>query len=252
MNSPTNNWQGLSIFLPLLSNFKTMKKKLIIAIDGHSSCGKSTVAKQVAKQLNYTYIDSGAMYRAVTLFCIKNQLIEGDKVDSEHLQKRIDEINIHFTFDAKNHRYLTWLNNELVEDAIRTIEVSDKVSPVSKIGFVREKLVYLQQKMGAKGGIVMDGRDIGTVVFPNADVKLFMTASVEVRAQRRYDELRAKGDNVSFSEVADNIAKRDFIDQNREISPLVQAADAIVIDNSELTREQQLDKIIDIVKHKLA
>ncbi len=222
-------------------------KKLVIAIDGHSSCGKSTVAKQLAKKLNYTYIDSGAMYRAVTLFCIQNNLVNGDVVNIEGLQNSIDDIKIHFTFDEENQQYLTWLNNVLVEDEIRTIEVSDKVSPVSKIGFVRTKLVKLQQDLGEAGGIVMDGRDIGTVVFPNADVKIFMTASVEVRAKRRYDELMAKGDNVSFEEVAKNIEKRDYIDQNREIAPLKQANDAIVVDNSFLTREEQLQKIIGFV-----
>lgn len=228
------------------------KKKLVIAIDGHSSCGKSTVAKQLAKNLNYTYIDSGAMYRAITLFAMQQNLVMGDNVDIEGLQNKIDNIKIHFTFDKAKQRYLTWLNDALVEDEIRTIAISDKVSLVSKIGFVRTKLVKLQQDLGKKGGIVMDGRDICTVVFPNADVKLFMTASVEVRAKRRYDELIAKGDNVSFEEVAKNIEKRDFIDQNREIAPLKKADDAIVIDNSFLTREEQLKKIVDIVNNQLS
>ncbi len=222
---------------------------LVIAIDGHSSCGKSTAAKQLAKKLNYTYIDSGAMYRAVTLFSIQNNLVNGDVVDIDGLKNSIDNIKIHFTFDEENQRYLTWLNNVIVEDEIRTIEVSDKVSPVSKIGFVRSKLVKLQQDLGKTGGIVMDGRDIGTVVFPNADVKIFMTASVDVRAKRRFDELIAKGDKVSFNEVEKNIAKRDYIDQNREIAPLKQADDAIVIDNSFLTREEQLQKILNIVNN---
>lgn len=224
------------------------KEKLVIAIDGFSSCGKSTVAKQLAKELNYTYIDSGAMYRVVTLFCMQNNLISNDNVDVEGLRMRIDEIKIHFTFDESKQQYLTWMNSVLVEDDIRKIEVSDKVSLVSKIDFVREKLVKLQQELGKKGGIVMDGRDIGTVVFPNADVKLFMTASVEVRAKRRYDELIEKGDQVSYNEVAENIAKRDFIDQNRDIAPLKQASDAIVVDNGNLTREEQLQKIISIVR----
>lgn len=224
------------------------KDNLVIAIDGFSSCGKSTVAKQLAKKLNYTYIDSGAMYRVITLFCMKNDLISNDIIDVEGLRKRMDEIKIHFTFDEKKQQYLTWMNETLVEDDIRNITVSDKVSLVSKIDFVREKLVKLQQELGVKGGIVMDGRDIGTVVFPNADVKLFMTASVDVRAKRRYDELIAKGDEVSYKAVAENIAKRDFIDQNRDIAPLKQADDAIVIDNGNLTREEQLHKIIEIVK----
>lgn len=227
----------------------TDKKKLVIAIDGFSSCGKSTVAKQLAKQLGYTYIDSGAMYRVVTLFAMQNNLISGDVVDAAELKKKINEIKIHFTFDEQSQQYLTWMNAILVENDIRKIEVSDKVSLVSKIDFVRKKLVKLQQELGEQGGIVMDGRDIGTVVFPNADVKLFMTASVEVRAKRRYDELIEKGDKVSYNEVAENIAKRDYLDQNREIAPLKQADDAIVIDNSNLSREEQLQKILEIVKH---
>lgn len=225
-------------------------KKLTIAIDGHSSCGKSTVAKSLAQKLNYTYIDSGAMYRVVTLFCMKNNLIENDVIKTDQLQALINNIHIHFTFDHENQKYLTWLNNELVEDEIRTIEVSNKVSLVSKIGFVREKLVALQQEMGKQGGIVMDGRDIGTVVFPAADLKIFMTASVQVRAQRRYKELSDKGDQVSFEEVAENIEKRDFLDQNREISPLKKADDAFELDNSDLTREEQLQKIIILVDEK--
>lgn len=223
-------------------------KGKIIAIDGFSSCGKSTVAKQLAKQLNYTYIDSGAMYRVITLFCMKHNLINQAQVDESTLRNRISEVKIHFTFDEVNQQYLTWMNQELVEDEIRSIEVSNNVSLVSKIGFVREKMVALQQEMGEAGGIVMDGRDIGTVVFPNADVKIFMTASVDVRAKRRYDELISKGDSVSYEDVAKNIADRDYIDQNRDIAPLKQAQDAIVLDNSELSREEQLQKLIDIVK----
>lgn len=224
---------------------KALKK--IIAIDGFSSCGKSTAAKQLAKTLDYTYIDSGAMYRVVTLFCMQNKLIDETGVNVPALQKRIDDISIQFTFDKEKQRYLTWMNNQLVEDAIRSIEVSNNVSLVSKIDFVREKLVKLQQELGKQGGIVMDGRDIGTVVFPNADVKVFMTASVEVRAKRRYDELKAKGDDVSYDEVAKNIADRDYMDQNRDIAPLKQAQDSIVLDNGNLTREEQLTKLIEIV-----
>lgn len=226
---------------------ESKESQKIIAIDGFSSCGKSTVAKQLAKTLNYTYIDSGAMYRVVTLFCMQNNLINGKEINVEELKSRIDEIGIHFTFDKEQQRYLTWMNGKIVEDDIRTIQVSNNVSLVSKIGFVRERLVRLQQELGEKGGIVMDGRDIGTVVFPNADVKIFMTASVEVRAKRRYDEIMAKGDDVSYEEVANNIAERDFIDQNRDIAPLKQAEDAIVVDNGNLTREEQLIKMIEIV-----
>lgn len=226
-------------------------KKLTIAIDGHSSCGKSTVAKSIAKLLGYTYIDSGAMYRAVTLFCIKKDLIHEGEVDEAKLKEQLGNIKIHFTFDTEKQQYLTWLNDELVEDEIREIEVSDNVSTISKIGAVREKLVLLQQEMGKKGGIVMDGRDIGTVVFPNADIKIFMTASVDVRAQRRFDELNAKGSLVSFEEIRSNIEKRDYMDQNREIAPLKQADDAILIDNSFLTRKEQLNNIIELVNEKI-
>lgn len=225
-------------------------KKLTIAIDGHSSCGKSTVAKDLAKQLKYTYIDSGAMYRSITLMAMQNNLVNGDAVNETVLRKLMETVTIHFTFDEENQKYLTWLNNVLVEDKIRTIEISDNVSIVSKIGFVRSKLVEMQQKLGEQGGMIMDGRDIGTVVFPNADLKIFMTASVKVRAQRRYDEMIANGDNVDFEQVSQNIEKRDYIDQNREIAPLKQAHDAIVLDNSNITKAEQLEKLIDLVKQK--
>ena len=229
----------------------TSKKRITIAIDGHSSTGKSTVAKNLSKVLGYTYIDSGAMYRVVTLYCMKNNLIQGDSIDEERLRQMLDSINIHFTFDEANQQYLTWLNNELVENEIREIEVSDNVSIVSKIGFVREKLVQLQQEMGKDGGIVMDGRDIGTVVFPDAELKIFMTASADVRAKRRYDELVAKGSSVSLKEIKDNIEKRDYIDQNREIAPLRQAEDAYLLDNSNITREEQLNKLLELVNTKI-
>jgi cytidylate kinase len=225
-------------------------KKITIAIDGHSSCGKSTVAKDVSKELGYTYIDSGAMYRTVTLFCIQNHLIQGDTVDEHKLRALMDSIHIHFTFDANTEHYITWLNHQVVEEKIRTIEVSDQVSLVSKIGFVREKMVKLQQELGKDGGIVMDGRDIGTVVFPDAELKIFMTASSEVRAQRRYAELLSGGHKVTLLEVKENIEKRDFIDANREIAPLRQADDAVVLDNSYLTKEEQLQKIIDLVNER--
>lgn len=221
--------------------------KLTIAIDGYSSCGKSTVAKSLAKKLNYTYIDSGAMYRAITLFCIQNNWIKNQRIALEALQKNIDKVKIHFTYDEKNQQYLTWLNDVLIEDEIRNIAVSEKVSLVSKIGFVREHMVALQQAMGKDGGIVMDGRDIGTVVFPDADLKIFMTASVEVRAQRRFNELQKKGENITFKAVADNIKQRDYLDENRDISPLRKAADAYVLDNSSLTRNEQLNKILNLV-----
>ncbi len=227
-----------------------MTKNLTIAIDGHSSTGKSTVAKSVAKMLGYTYIDSGAMYRAVTYYCLKNGLIYNGCVNEQRLAQLLPDLEIHFTFDTQKEQYLTWLNQTLVEEPIRQLEVSNHVSLVSKIGFVRERLVALQQAMGLKGGIVMDGRDIGTVVFPNAEVKIFMTASAQVRAQRRFDELVAKGEKVNFDEVKANIEMRDHIDQNRDISPLVQAPDAVVLDNSYLTREEQLQFILDLVSQK--
>ncbi len=222
-------------------------KKLTIAVDGHSSCGKSTVAKSIAKQLGYTYIDTGAMYRAVTLYCIKNNIINNGVIDENKLKEHLDKIKIHFTYDKEKDRYLTWLNDDLIENEIREIEVSNNVSLISKIGFVRERMVQLQREMGKNGGVVMDGRDIGTVVFPDADVKIFMTASADIRAQRRYDELTAKGSKVSFDEIKKNIEERDFIDQNREIAPLKQADNAILIDNSNLTREEQLNKILEII-----
>jgi cytidylate kinase len=224
--------------------------KLIIAIDGHSSCGKSTVAKSLAEILKYTYIDSGAMYRAVTLFCMRKEIIKDGEVDEERLLKYLSAINIHFSYNKEKKQYLTWLNDELVEDEIREMAVSNNVSLISKIEIVRNKLVKIQQQMGKKGGIVMDGRDIGSVVFPNADIKIFMTASVEVRAKRRYDELVNKGNTVLLEDIKQNIEKRDYLDQNRDIAPLVQAEDAILLDNSLLTREEQLNKILDIIDAK--
>ncbi len=227
-------------------------KNPIIAIDGHSSCGKSTLAKQLAKHFNYLYIDTGAMYRAVTLFCMQNNLIDNNKVKQEELKKRIGEVNISFTFDEQTKTHKTCLNGKVVEQEIRKMEVSDKVSYVSEIGFVRDKMTDLQRKIGNEGGVVMDGRDIGTAVFPNAEVKIFMTASAQIRAQRRYDELKDKNPNLLFDEVLKNVEKRDFIDQNRDIAPLKQADDAFVVDNSNLTREEQLQKVIEIVNNRLS
>lgn len=228
------------------------QKKLIIAIDGHSSCGKSTVAKQLANYLKYIYLDSGAMYRATTLFCINENLIVGEKVEKERLKKRIDELTIDFVFNEQTERYETKLNGKLVEEEIRSVSVSDKVSLVSRIDFVRERMTALQRQFGEKGGIVMDGRDIGTVVFPNADIKIFMTASAKIRAERRYKELKDRVSNLSFQEILENVEKRDFIDQNRAIAPLKKAEDAFLLDNSHLTQEEQLKKIIKIVEQKLS
>ena len=228
-------------------------KQLTIAIDGFSSCGKSTVAKELARKLGYIYVDTGAMYRAVTLYCMRNSIIDADgNVDEPRLKQEIENIGITFTYDKQTGVNTTWLNGECVEDEIRRIEVSNKVSYVSRIDFVRTQMVKLQQQMGRKGGIVMDGRDIGTVVFPNADLKIFMTASPEVRAQRRYDELTAKGEKVTFDEILENVNQRDYIDQHREVSPLRQADDAHVVDNSQMTRDEQFAVILQLVEEAKA
>lgn len=213
--------------------------KIVIAIDGFSSCGKSTMAKDLARKIGYIYIDSGAMYRAVTLFCLNRGLIDGDTVDTEALRPLMAEIHIEFRLNPATGKADTYLNGENVEQEIRSMRVSDKVSPVSAIPFVRTALVALQQEMGRQKGIVMDGRDIGTTVFPDAELKIFVTASAATRAQRRVDELRAKGVSVDFDEVVANIVKRDHIDQTRKESPLRKADDAIELDNSTLTIEQQ-------------
>ncbi|MGV8138722.1 MAG: (d)CMP kinase [Mangrovibacterium sp.] len=224
------------------------KKKIMIAVDGHSSCGKSTLAKELAKALGYIYLDSGAMYRAVTLFAIRNQLTENGKVDEQRLIDRLNEIKIDFRFNPVTRQNDTFLNDENVEEEIRRIAVSSYVSPVATIAEVRHALVKQQQEMGCSKGIVMDGRDIGTVVFPQAELKLFMTATPEVRAQRRYDELKAKGLQVNYQEILENIQERDRIDSGREISPLKKADDALVLDNSYLTRREQLDWTLDKVR----
>jgi CMP/dCMP kinase len=217
-----------------------IKMSIIIAIDGHSSCGKSSFAKSIASELNYLYIDSGAMYRAVTLFAMRNGLITNGKVDVEGLEKRLLDVDIDF---KKNQigAYETYMNGENIENDIRTMQVSENVSEVSKIKTVRSRLVALQQKMGTRKEIVMDGRDIGTVVFPDAELKLFMTASLDIRAQRRYKELAEKGTEVSLSDVRDNLAQRDYLDENRTESPLIKANDAIILDNSDLTPPQQME-----------
>ncbi len=215
-------------------------KDIVIAFDGHSSCGKSTVAKAVAKELSYTFIDSGAMYRAVTFLALEKKLISGKDIKIEELKIELNSIDIKFIKNKITGQQETFLNGENIERKIRGIEVSNSVSYISELDFVRIKLVALQQKMGIRKKIVMDGRDIGTVVFPDAELKFFMTASVKVRTQRRYKELIEKGDKVTFEEIKENIEKRDYIDQNREISPLKKADDAIILDNSNLNREEQL------------
>ena len=214
-------------------------KKITIAIDGYSSCGKSTMAKDLAREIGYIYIDSGAMYRAVTLYCLDNGIFTEAGIDVERLKKEILNLSISFQLNPETQRPITCLNGVNVEDRIRTMEVSSHVSPIAALGFVREALVKQQQEMGKAKGIVMDGRDIGTVVFPDAELKIFVTASVGTRAQRRYDELRAKGQEASYEEILANVKERDHIDMNREVSPLRQAADAILLDNSQLTIEEQ-------------
>ena len=214
-------------------------KKITIAIDGYSSCGKSTMAKDLAREVGYIYIDSGAMYRAVTLYCLENQLFTEEGIDTTKLEAALPDIHISFQLNPDTQRPMTFLNGENVEDRIRTMEVSSHVSPVAAVPFVREALVKQQQDMGKEKGIVMDGRDIGTAVFPEAELKIFVVASAKIRAQRRYDELKAKGQEASYDEILANVKERDYIDQNREVSPLRQADDAILLDNSNLTIGEQ-------------
>lgn len=215
-------------------------KKIIIAIDGHSSSGKSTMAKELAKEIGYTYIDSGAMYRAVTLYCLRHGLFDGDRIDEEALRAALPKIEIAFHPNAETGRADTCLNGEDVEREIRGMAVADKVSPVAALGFVRHALVEKQREMGKAKGVVMDGRDIGTVVFPDAELKIFVTASPEVRAQRRLDELKAKGmPDVTYEEVLANVRKRDEIDSTRAEGPLRRADDALLLDNSRMTIEEQ-------------
>jgi cytidylate kinase len=227
------------------------QQKIIIAIDGHSSCGKSTIAKAVAAQFGYAFIDSGAMYRAVTLFALRNHLIADGVVNEQSLIELLPEIKIEFRYNPGKQKSDTYLNDENVEDEIRQLPVSQNVSPVATISEVRAEMVRQQQAMGKSKGIVMDGRDIGTVVFPDAELKLFVTASPEIRAQRRFDELTAKGETVSFEEILQNVQERDFIDSTRETSPLKKADDAVVLDNSCMTREEQMQWVVEKVQEKL-
>lgn len=215
-------------------------KKISIAIDGHSSCGKSTMAKDLARELGYVYVDTGAMYRSVTLFAIQNKLFDAEgHINADELKDRMGEIEISFKYNDRTGRPDTYLNGRLVEDEIRTMEVSSKVSPIAALPFVREALVAQQRRIGKDKGVIMDGRDIGTVVFPDAELKIFVTASAEVRARRRYDELRAKGMDADYDSILKNVKERDYLDSHREVSPLRKADDAIELDNSELTIEQQ-------------
>ena len=214
-------------------------KKITIAIDGYSSCGKSTMAKDLAREIGYIYIDSGAMYRAVTLYSLQKGFFTERGIDTEALKTAMPDIHISFRLNPETQRPMTFLNDTNVEDAIRSMEVSSHVSPIAALGFVREALVRQQQEMGKAKGIVMDGRDIGTVVFPDAELKIFVTATPEIRAQRRFDELKAKGQEGSFEEILENVKQRDYIDQHREVSPLRKADDALLLDNSNLSIEQQ-------------
>lgn len=224
-----------------------MKKQITIAIDGFSSTGKSTLAKQLAQQLGYIYVDTGAMYRAVAYFAMQNQLISVDSFNKVDLVNQLKNIVLEFKFNTELGFAEMYLNGANVEKAIRTIEVSGYVSKVAEVSEVRAKLVEQQQEMGKNKGIVMDGRDIGTVVFPDAELKIFMTASAATRAQRRFDELVQKGDSVSYDEVLKNVEERDYIDTHREDSPLVMAKDAVEIDNSHLTREEQFQAVLELV-----
>ena len=224
-------------------------RKITIAIDGYSSCGKSTMAKALARKIGYVYVDTGAMYRAVTLFALRHQLFNADgsvKVDA--LRELMPKVTITFRLNASTGLPETYLNGQMVEQDIRTMEVSHHVSPIAAIPFVREALVAQQQAMGRNKGIVMDGRDIGTTVFPDAELKIFVTASLEVRAQRRYDELKGKGMDAEYDDILKNVQERDYIDTHREVSPLRKAEDAIVLDNSHLTIAEQDEWLIEHYK----
>ncbi len=225
--------------------------KITIAIDGYSSCGKSTIAKEVAKKIGYHYVDSGAMYRAVTYYLMKEGLLKDATFLKQQVLDALPHIKIEFKLNEKG-RSETWLNGVNIEQEIRSIEVSKRVSQISAVKEVREKLVSLQQEMGQAGGVVMDGRDIGTVVFPNAEIKLFMTADIDIRAERRLKEMQEKNPKINFDEVKNNLKHRDYIDMNRSVSPLTQADDAIVIDNSFLSPEEQFDKVMSIINERIS
>ena len=226
-------------------------KKIVIAIDGYSSCGKSTMAKDLACEIGYIYVDTGAMYRAVTLFAMRNRLFgDNGDIDTDRLEQMLPEVSISFKIDTETGKPETCLNGEVVEKEIRSLEVSQHVSPVAALPFVRAKLVEQQQAMGKEKGIVMDGRDIGTVVFPNAELKIFVTATAEIRAQRRFKELQVKGMPANYDDILKNVEERDYIDTHRETSPLRQADDALVLDNSQLTIAEQKKWLMDIFKER--
>jgi cytidylate kinase len=222
-------------------------KKINIAIDGFSSCGKSTLAKKLAEHLNYIYLDTGAMYRCVTLYAVNNGIISNNHFDKEKLKNELNNIKIDFKLNPKTKKAEAHLNGKNVEQKIRSIEISNLVSEISQLPEVRKKMVALQQKIAENKGVVMDGRDIGTVVLPNAELKLFMTASPKIRAERRYKEMLEKGENVNFNEILENINKRDYLDQNRSESPLKKAKDAIELDNSKYTIKQEFDIVLNLI-----
>jgi cytidylate kinase len=226
--------------------------KIIIAIDGYSSCGKSTLAKQLAQKLNYIYIDTGAMYRAVALYALRNHILTQSNFDIQKLINSLPEIKVSFSYNPNTNQSETYLGNENIEKEIRGIEVSNHVSKIAQIKEVRSKLVEIQREIGKQKGLVMDGRDIGTVVFPNAELKIFMTAHHKIRAKRRFEELQAKGDNVTLEDIEKNIISRDNDDTSRTENPLIQAEDAIIIDNSEISQDEQLIKALKYVSEKLS
>lgn len=227
-------------------------KKITIAIDGHSSCGKSTMAKELARKLGYIYVDTGAMYRTVTLYAMRNNLFTSDgEVMIDELQKKMSDIKVSFCLNKETGKPDACLNDEVVETVIRSIEVSNQVSKIAAIPFVREAMVDQQRRMGAEKGIVMDGRDIGTTVFPDAELKIFVTASAQVRAQRRFDELQQKGMPADFEEILKNVEERDYLDSHRKVSPLRQAEDAILLDNSNMTIPEQNEWLMQQVEKAL-
>ncbi|HHZ64731.1 MAG TPA: (d)CMP kinase [Flavobacteriales bacterium] len=226
-------------------------RKITIAIDGYSSCGKSTLAKSLAISLDYTYVDTGAMYRAITLFCMRQNLVNNNGVDESRIIEKLNDISLAFIQDPETNTSPIFLNGENVESQIRKMDVSNQVSQISAIREVRKKMVQIQQKMGIAKGVVMEGRDIGTIVFPDAELKLFMTADMETRVKRRYKEMREKKIDVSMDEVRDNVNSRDYEDTHRQESPLIQADDAIVLDNTNLDLEQQLQIALELVEKKI-
>lgn len=221
--------------------------RITIAIDGYSSCGKSTLAKALAAKLNYAYIDSGAMYRCVTLYCLRKGIIKNQKFSPEEVIAALDDITLHFEFNPHTKTSETYLNSENVEKQIRTMEVAENVSKISAIKEVREHMVAIQRQFGLHKGVVMDGRDIGSHVFPDAELKLFMTADIETRVQRRMDELTSKGEHVEFMDVKVNLSNRDYDDTQRKENPLIRAKDAIILDNTDLSREEQLDYVLKLI-----